>query len=90
MAVEPIAQFGIEPIYLRRMSPAAWQLLWWLISEMDRNCEIRKGWRNEAARKMKKDRFWLRRCEKQLLDQGLIKTERHKHWCKVMVDQIQG
>lgn len=79
-----------EPIFKLKLSPAAWQLLWWLIARMDNRCEIRGGWRRAAAREMEGDRFWLHRCSKQLIAAGLLESPPHARWARVHVELIIG
>lgn len=79
-----------EPIFKLKLSPAAWQLLWWLIARMDNRCEIRGAWRNMAAKEIGGDRFWLHRCAKQLKDAGLLESPSNGRWAKVHVELIIG
>lgn len=81
---------AVEPIFKRKLSPAAWQLHWWLISKMDNYCEVRGGWRRQASKEMCKDRYWVMRCVKQLQDNQLIETRAQARWVKVLVANITG
>ena len=51
-----------QTIYLHDMPATAWQLLWWLICNMDEHQEIWGGWRIAATGDMKKHRQWIGKC----------------------------
>lgn len=78
------------PIYLQEMPGTCWQLLWWMISEMDENKEVRGGWRIAAARALKKDRTWIQKCAEQLEQRGLVETAPRKRYARIIVANIQG
>lgn len=78
------------PIYKYEMPGTAWQLLWWLICTMDGKCEIRGGWRTNAARALKRDRLWISKCAEHLHRRGLVKAEPNKRYVKVLVHNIAG
>jgi len=61
-----------KPIYRQSMPATCWQLLWWLICEMDGENLVRGGWRTRAAKAMKKDRIWVGRAAEILREKRLI------------------
>lgn len=79
-----------KAIYLVEMPSTAWQLLWWLISQMDDKCEVRDGWRIAAARALKKDRTWIQKCAEVLQERGLIETAPRKRYARVIAQNIVG
>ena len=80
----------MRPIYLIDMPGSAHQLLWWLISRMDKNQEVHGGWRTAASRALAKDRGWLAHSATVLNAHGLITTGVRARWVKVNVNAIKG
>lgn len=79
-----------KPIYLVEMSGSAWQLLWWLLSRMDKNQEVHGGWRTAGARAIGRDRSWLTHNVTVLNANGLITTGPRARYVKVLVNAIRG
>lgn len=78
------------PIYAHDLPAVSWQLLWWLIVKMDENCEVGDGWRKLAARDLKRDRHWLSKCGRDLMQRGLVDTGPRKRTIRVRVENIVG
>jgi aromatic ring-cleaving dioxygenase len=86
----PAVGVHVPPIYTHKMPATAWQLLWWLICNMDDKQEIRGGWRIAAARDMQQDRIWMGRCANQLIEHGLIDSAPGRRIVRVLVSNIVG
>jgi len=80
----------VKPIYLLEMPGSAHQLLWWLISRMDKQQEVRGGWRVGAARALGRDRSWMAHNANVLQSNGLISTTPRARYVKVNVNAIRG
>lgn len=79
-----------KPIYQIDMPGAAHQLLWWLISVMDKKQEVHGGWRTAASKALNRERSWLRHGARLLQENGLIETSPRKRYVKVNVNAIRG
>ena len=79
-----------QAIYLHDMPATAWQLLWWLICNMDEHQEIWGGWRIAATGDMKKHRQWIGKCAEILQEHNLIETAPGKRYVRVLVANITG
>lgn len=81
----------VVKIYLHEMPSAAWQLLWWLILKMDKETkQVRGGWRERAAKELKRDRVWMGRCAQHLQERNLITTEPRARWVQVNTERLVG
>lgn len=78
----------MEPIYRIDMAAVAWQLLWWMLCEMDEKQLVRGGWRSRAAKAMGRERAWVGRCAGQLLEKGLIETKPGSRYVTVLAKNI--
>jgi len=87
-----VGQEGLKPkpIYLVTMAPVAWQLLWWLIANMDQSCLIIGSWRAHAARDLGRHANWIARCGQELAANKLITLRGNPKWVRVEVGNIAG
>lgn len=78
-----------KAIYTYNMTGVCWQLLWWLIVNMDEDAKVYGGWRQAAAKDIGRDRVWIGRCAKTLQDNELILSGTRQHWVKVNVERVK-
>ena len=79
-----------KPIYRIELPGGAWQLLWWLICEMDDKCMVRRGWRVRAARDMKHHRISVLHWVDMLHEKRLIDTHPYARGVRVNTGNITG
>lgn len=77
-----------RPIYRQDLPATAWQLLWWLICNMDEHGELRGGWRLAATRDIGCHRQWLGACAEKLVACNLIDTGPKRRYVKVLAKNI--
>lgn len=78
------------PVYRHELSAGAWQVLWWLLCNIDEQARVRRGWKSEAARQMGRHHTWVHRNVNALARSGLVEELSRPPCVKVLIDRFSG